>query len=50
MAGDQSKEAKAFLAKNAKEPGVVTLKDGLQYNIISSGPATGNKPHPGDEV
>ena len=33
--------AKAFLAKNAKEPGVVTLPDGLQYKIVSSGPATG---------
>ncbi|MBS0363367.1 MAG: FKBP-type peptidyl-prolyl cis-trans isomerase, partial [Proteobacteria bacterium] len=50
VAGDQSKAAKDFLAKNAKEPGVVTLKDGLQYKIVSSGPATGNKPHAGDEV
>ena len=50
VVGDQSKAAKAFLDKNAKEPGVVTLKDGLQYKIVSSGPATGNKPHAGDEV
>ena len=50
VVGDQSKEAKAFLAKNAKEPGVVTLPDGLQYKILHSGPATGNKPHAGDEV
>ncbi len=42
--------AKAFLAKNAKEPGVVTLPDGLQYKIVHSGPATGNKPHLNDEV
>jgi FKBP-type peptidyl-prolyl cis-trans isomerase len=42
--------AKAFLAKNAKEPGVVTLPDGLQYKIVRSGPATGNKPHLNDEV
>src|SRR4051794_36946535 len=49
-AGDQSVAAKAFLAKNAKEPGVVVLPDGLQYKIISSGPATGAKPHLGDEV
>jgi FKBP-type peptidyl-prolyl cis-trans isomerase len=50
VAGDQSKEAKAFLAKNAKEPGVVTLPDGLQYKIVTSGPATGLKPHLQDEV
>ena len=40
----------AFLAKNAKEPGVVTLPDGLQYKIVHSGPATGMKPHLADEV
>lgn len=50
QAGDQSKASAAFLAKNAKEPGVVTLPDGLQYKIVTSGPATGNKPHLGDEV
>ena len=50
QAGDQSAAAKAFLAKNAKEPGIVILPDGLQYKIVSSGPATGAKPHLGDEV
>lgn len=50
VAGDQSAAAKAFLARNAKEPGVVTLPDGLQYKIVHSGPASGNKPHLGDEV
>ena len=49
-AADQSKASAAFMVKNAKEPGVVTLKDGLQYKIIHSGPAAGNKPHLGDEV
>ncbi|MGZ6004433.1 MAG: FKBP-type peptidyl-prolyl cis-trans isomerase [Caulobacteraceae bacterium] len=49
-ASAEAAAAKAFLAKNAKEPGVVTLPDGLQYKIISSGPATGAKPHLGDEV
>lgn len=29
-----------FLAKNAKEHGVVTLKDGLQYKIITKGTGT----------
>jgi peptidylprolyl isomerase/FKBP-type peptidyl-prolyl cis-trans isomerase FklB len=48
--GDQSAAAKTFLAKNAKEPGVVTLPDGLQYKIVTSGPATGLKPHLQDEV
>ena len=50
VAADQSAASKAFLAKNAKEPGVVTLPDGLQYKIVSSGPATGSKPHINDEV
>ena len=40
----------AFLAKNAKEPGVVTLPDGLQYKIVTSGPAGGDKPRAQDEV
>jgi peptidylprolyl isomerase/FKBP-type peptidyl-prolyl cis-trans isomerase FklB len=39
-----------FLAKNAKEPGVVTLPDGLQYKIVTSGPASGEKPRAQDEV
>jgi FKBP-type peptidyl-prolyl cis-trans isomerase len=47
---DQSAQAKAFLAKNAKQPGVVTLPDGLQYKIVHSGPTTGTKPHIQDEV
>jgi peptidylprolyl isomerase/FKBP-type peptidyl-prolyl cis-trans isomerase FklB len=40
----------AFLAKNAKEAGVVTLPDGLQYKIVTSGPADGMKPRAQDEV
>jgi peptidylprolyl isomerase/FKBP-type peptidyl-prolyl cis-trans isomerase FklB len=47
---EQTAAAKAFLANNAKQPGVVTLPDGLQYKIVHSGPATGNKPHLNDEV
>ena len=49
-APDQSAPSAAFLAKNAKEPGVVTLPDGLQYKIVRSGPATGVKPQIMDEV
>jgi peptidylprolyl isomerase/FKBP-type peptidyl-prolyl cis-trans isomerase FklB len=47
---DQSAAAKTFLANNAKQAGVVTLPDGLQYKIVHSGPATGAKPHINDEV
>jgi len=43
-------EAQAFMAKTAKEPGVVTLPNGLEYKIIRSGPTTGLKPHLQDEV
>ena len=43
-------EAQAFMAKTAKEPGVVTLPNGLEYKIVHSGPATGMKPHLQDEV
>ena len=48
--GDQSVASKAFLENNAKQPGVIVLPDGLQYKIVSSGPATGLKPHLPDEV
>ena len=37
-------EGEAFLAKNAMEPGVVTLPTGVQYKIVTSGLATGNSP------
>ena len=30
--------ADAFMAKNAKEPGVVTLPQGLQYKVVREGP------------
>lgn len=35
-------KGKAFLAENAKNPGVVTLPSGLQYKIVTTG--TGPKP------
>jgi len=40
----------AFLANNKTAPGVVTTPSGLQYKIISSGPASGVHPKPSDEV
>lgn len=35
--GLNRKETEAFLAKNAKKPGVVETKSGLQYTIIDEG-------------
>lgn len=43
-------EGKAFLEKNAKEPGVKTTASGLQYKVIRSGPEGGPHPKPTDEV
>ena len=47
---DQSAAAKTFLADNARKPGVQSLPDGLQYQIVHSGPASGLKPKLNDEV
>src|SRR4051812_16574462 len=41
---------RAFLATNAKAPGVVTLPDGLQYKITRKGPGAGPSPRPQDLV
>ena len=49
-AADESGAAKAFLAQNAKKPGVTVLPDGLQYEVVRSGPANGLRPHLQDEV
>ena len=43
-------EAKAFLDKTAKAPGVVVTASGLQYKVVASGPASGPHPGPRDEV
>jgi FKBP-type peptidyl-prolyl cis-trans isomerase len=40
----------AFMAKTAKQPGVITLPSGLEYKIIKSGPVGGVSAKPGDEV
>ena len=53
VAGDPAKNlaaAKAWLADNAKEPGVVTLPSGVQYKIVRSGAASGVHPRPQDWV
>jgi FKBP-type peptidyl-prolyl cis-trans isomerase FklB len=41
-------EAEAFLAENAKQPGIVALTSGLQYRIQRAG--TGRKPGPAATV
>jgi len=43
-------EGAAFLAANAKAPGVITLPSGLQYKITKSGPKTGPSPKVGDII
>lgn len=43
-------EGQAFLAKNAKAPGVVTTASGLQYKVTTSGPKTGKSPKLGDII
>lgn len=40
----------AFLATNAKAPGVVVLPSGLQYKVLTSGPKTGPSPKLGDII
>lgn len=42
--------AKAFLAKNGKEKGVVTTASGLQYRIVSAGDPKGKSPQATDQV
>lgn len=42
------KAAAAFLAANAKKPGVVTTASGLQYLVLT--PGSGESPKPTDEV
>jgi len=43
-------EAKAFMEKNGKEEGVITLPSGLQYKVVRSGPTDGMRPQETDEV
>ena len=40
----------AFLAKNATAPGIKVTASGLQYKVLTSGPADGVPPGPSDEV
>lgn len=49
-AADSAAEAKAFMEKNAKREGVVTLPSGVQYEVVRSGPEGGLSPQEADEV
>ncbi len=48
MAAENKKSGEAFLAKNSKKEGVVTLDSGLQYKVIKAG--DGQKPQKTDSV
>ena len=43
-------DGQAFLARNAKAPGVITTASGLQYKVTTSGPKTGPSPKVGDII
>jgi FKBP-type peptidyl-prolyl cis-trans isomerase len=45
-----SADPAAFLAENAKAPGVVALPSGLQYKIVRSGDPKGPSPKDGDAI
>ena len=47
-AAENLSAGQTFLADNAKKPGVKTLPDGVQYEVVRSGPATGLRPKKGD--
>lgn len=39
LAGRNKSQAREFLARNAKEKGVITTASGLQYEVLTAGPA-----------
>lgn len=50
IAEENKKRGEAFLAENREKEGVVTLPSGLQYKVLSSGPAKGIHPSALDVV
>jgi FKBP-type peptidyl-prolyl cis-trans isomerase FklB len=48
--GPQKKEGAAFLAACKKKPGITTLPNGLQYEILKEGEPNGAKPSLQDQV
>ena len=49
-AGKNAEASAAWMAENAKAPGVQTLPSGLQYKVIKSGPAGAPSPDANDLV
>jgi peptidylprolyl isomerase/FKBP-type peptidyl-prolyl cis-trans isomerase FklB len=49
-APNQGEASKAFMTKNASEPGVQTLPSGLQFKVVREGPKDGLRPKLADEV
>lgn len=47
---DNAAKSEKFLADNAKKPGVKTTASGLQYEVLSEGPASGASPKATDLV
>ncbi len=50
MAGKTGKTNSDWLAENGKRPGVTTTPSGLQYEVVTSGPADGKLPTDADNV
>jgi FKBP-type peptidyl-prolyl cis-trans isomerase FklB len=42
--------AEVFMARTAKEPGVITLPSGLEYKVVHAGDPKGPTPKPGDAI
>jgi len=49
-APDAAAAGQSFLTKNTHLAGVITTPSGLQYRVLHSGPDSGLKPKPADEV
>ena len=50
MGEENKKQSELFLNENKSKKGVETLSSGLQYKVLSSGPASGTHPTPLDFV
>ncbi|MEX1202548.1 MAG: FKBP-type peptidyl-prolyl cis-trans isomerase [Ferruginibacter sp.] len=49
-ANAEKEQANIYLASNKNKPGVISLPNGLQYEVITAGDANGIKPTPEDTV
>lgn len=50
LAEDNKRQSEQFLSENKSKKGVESLSSGLQYKVLSSGPASGASPTPLDFV